>query len=1353
MLRFLPVFLCLWSFVGLAGPYQVIREKDSVVVFNDHGKTLPKEQRETLTLVGESWRIRKTFDLTSLPADIRPEEVNSAAVRLHLQVLDQSANVYKREPNGVTEEFRLIFNGKHIINLKLSDSRISSERKWVEIPFPAEYLAEGMLTVEVEKVKSEFNDDFLYLSYDPTAEGGGTDFSVNGGQSWHKTSRHFSQKPGELFCRLVLSKASPEIAFDFTEAIPPGVQLHGGARHQDGALYFDGSVGSAELLNTATLSPQHNGLTATAVVKFASKATSGNDMLLFYKPESWMLAFTNSKCNFSYCSVGGTTLWDRAMFSGEPPSAGEWVHVACVFEYVDETAQGQVGYKLRTYLNGVCVADKFFYYDEINGSSGNILLGHANSSAVGEHLFKGWIASVKVVKRTLSQDELLDDMKQSPLVKVVLPGQVEVDDGLRARFEKYSTANGEMRFVAESLLNYAQAGGDTEKLVRNFDKFGGFFAGAASGKQLRDDFNALQTDFRLLGNDRALLMVVNGQGGTESPVVGMYDMSSQASVFSVRPLDWQIVTSAEILNSYDSSASFTVNDITEDEDGRSSFQIAWDVPGKFRIVSQCSLVGGRFEQSCEVENLSPTQLLRQVEFPLYTFARLPGKKDSLTFPLFIGVERHNPTQGYSEDGLYPSARASMQFVNYYDDQGNGIYAGYEAIDGAVKTLHAVGKNKTLQYSWSNPVAFNPAKGGNHFRAEGKGVIELYRGGWFEGGEIYKRFLETRRPQWYVTELPRTDTPVKYRDNPFLMVLIGRQTGSAEYLRNYLGLPFYLWYPWWETIKRDINAPEVVPKDWNAPSIKKLNELGIGISPYMNFRVLGFGSTAEEYFELKDSPYVKEGAFVQENGQYQKENYGHDFHVMCAAAPKWHELLEHNIDIIYNLGARGAYLDQLPCGGPRLCFNPSHGHALNDPLAWSRGYVSLLKKLQAKYPDMSFDGEDNSEVYASVLDGFVIWRASEPDHIPQFHQIYGGGRVQLLGRAFNCSQTGSYGSALAKLGEQLVWGEQIGWIHINEFRYGTPLRIMVKRMSHLRSALVEYYNASNMLPPIQYAKGPEMLTSVWGSTHGRLNTAPAVQACAWQRIADGRIVVAFVNASEKTQDIEPVVDYPGYPCLLRFTEGHEPEEITLAGRSTRHLTLPLMAAEVWLLGQDFQAPARDKLATVMKQLPTFTDTGKSLPRHPPTFSECKKLVAEPGKWFYVNDASWRLFAQAEETTTLGYQPGRKDEIGGNWCLARPDAIVSFGEVEFKTPPKALELRIAVSPEYAGGLIEFWDVTGDYTGLPDRCFASYRTEKTSDGFFDFKTIRVPVTENIVGKRLIIVKFKDNCCCFRGWRPLAE
>jgi hypothetical protein len=256
-----------------ASPFRTAVEKDATVFFNDNGDTLDRDSRSTLTLVGEMWRVRKTFDLTALPAGTI-ENSNSAAIRLHMQVLDQSSHVYKRPANGVTEEFKLIFNGKHVMQLKLSDSRISSRRKWVEIPFPKEYLTGKTFTVEIEKIKSEHNDDFLYLSFDPTAGAGATDFSVTGGKTWHKSSRHFSKTPGELFCRLVLSSDAPEIALDFTRGLPAGVRLHGGAAIKDKALFFDGSTGAAELLNTAALSPDHQGFTMSAVVKLSVEADS-----------------------------------------------------------------------------------------------------------------------------------------------------------------------------------------------------------------------------------------------------------------------------------------------------------------------------------------------------------------------------------------------------------------------------------------------------------------------------------------------------------------------------------------------------------------------------------------------------------------------------------------------------------------------------------------------------------------------------------------------------------------------------------------------------------------------------------------------------------------------------------------------------------------------------------------------------------------------------------------------------------------------------------------------------------------------------------------------------------------------
>ena len=131
--------------------------------------------------------------------------------------------------------------------------------------------------------------------------------------------------------------------------------------------------------------------------------------------------------------------------------------------------------------------------------------------------------------------------------------------------------------------------------------------------------------------------------------------------------------------------------------------------------------------------------------------------------------------------------------------------------------------------------------------------------------------------------------------------------------------------------------------------------------------------------------------------------------MCTATTFWQKQLVVMAGYSAKNGFNGIYWDQLPCSSPRICWSSEHGHAPGDPTAWVRGYRTMLKNLRAKYPQMALDGEDHSEVYNDLLDGYMTWRSTEPNHIPMFQSVYGGGRVQFTARAFDTfgGKSGSY----------------------------------------------------------------------------------------------------------------------------------------------------------------------------------------------------------------------------------------------------------------------------------------------------------------------------------------------------------
>lgn len=76
----------------------------------------------------------------------------------------------------------------------------------------------------------------------------------------------------------------------------------------------------------------------------------------------------------------------------------------------------------------------------------------------------------------------------------------------------------------------------------------------------------------------------------------------------------------------------------------------------------------------------------------------------------------------------------------------------------------------------------------------------------------------------------------------------------------------------------------------------------------------------------------------------EESYGSEaeFAVSCPDTPYWQDAIvdvsrrilhEHNLD--------GIYIDQIAAAGPRLCWDPEHGHAIGGGSSWVDGYQKML----------------------------------------------------------------------------------------------------------------------------------------------------------------------------------------------------------------------------------------------------------------------------------------------------------------------------------------------------------------------------------------------------------------------------
>jgi len=632
-------------------------------------------------------------------------------------------------------------------------------------------------------------------------------------------------------------------------------------------------------------------------------------------------------------------------------------------------------------------------------------------------------------------------------------------------------------------------------------------------------------------------------------------------------------------------------------------------------------------------------------------------------------------------------------------------------------------------------------------------MEVYHGNWYDGAQVYKRFLEARA-SWYVRELPRQDTPQWYRDN---LAWIASSAGGLEfhqYMAKYLELPYAVWWCAWEEVSR--GDPPTLSICENLCTLEKMHtiqNLGVRLVPYVNCRLWAFDTIPHRQYSRVNEPGALANGVRLENGTIFTEKYPEEEAVMCAAAPGWQEVLLKNVEYLDSIHADGVYFDQLPCSNPVPCYNPDHGHRLGDTSAWNAGYRKMLQTAKRRFPHLPFAGEDNSEVYAGDLDGFTVWRFTKPNQVPMFQCLYGGGRCQFVGRAFDAfgPGIGTYESSFAKLGEQFVYGEQLGWMHSQDIRFGTPRRAYLKKLMHLRKVLLPYFNASDMAHlPLHFRQPPQQMTCVWGNTDGRTVTTDKLLHCGWRRVTDGRVMIAFTNTVEDEQVVEPLLDYfPDCTHLAICREGQsQPEFIEIgAVPSLPPVRLAGHASEIWLLGKDFDQEEASAVSSTMAKIATFgEDGGKAIPL-PTDFTVKNQLVAENNKWLTANDASWMVLAFRPNHPGLGYNPGSKrHDENANWIYARKGAVISFGEVDFgDQPPKTLTLEVAVSKDEAGGHIAVYDITGD---APDRLLAEWNTESTGR-WFDFREIELPCLCAITGKRLIIIKAEGRDCKLRAWK----
>ncbi|MGN1367021.1 MAG: hypothetical protein ACI406_16745, partial [Victivallis vadensis] len=164
----------------------------------------------------------KVFPLTKLPAGSL-EKADKVYLKLHIGVFDYSTALNKEAPNGLTEKFRIRFDGGKEIVLNTADPRLPARSAtsnklngWVEIPIDKSLLL-NREEISISVAKVDDGDDFIYPSIDRSVKNTASSVSRDGGKSWSRDwNREQSQECGEFMMRLKLSSVGEQGSAEWT---------------------------------------------------------------------------------------------------------------------------------------------------------------------------------------------------------------------------------------------------------------------------------------------------------------------------------------------------------------------------------------------------------------------------------------------------------------------------------------------------------------------------------------------------------------------------------------------------------------------------------------------------------------------------------------------------------------------------------------------------------------------------------------------------------------------------------------------------------------------------------------------------------------------------------------------------------------------------------------------------------------------------------------------------------------------------------------------------------------------------------------------------------------------------------
>ncbi len=487
---------------------------------------------------------------------------------------------------------------------------------------------------------------------------------------------------------------------------------------------------------------------------------------------------------------------------------------------------------------------------------------------------------------------------------------------------------------------------------------------------------------------------------------------------------------------------------------------------------------------------------------------------------------------------YPNGLQSLPFVALANG-GHGLYLGVHNPEaGLCRFQHLPDRDEDRL-----PVAIliepeNAGRAQERISLDYDVVLGLFEGDWFDAAMIYRPWAI--RQKWAARKVEdRRDIPDWSRHMPLWVRLwlperpklerseMDRSVDVTLRFRQALGRECAAQVYNWHAHPFDILYPSYRPRPGLKQFVRKLQEGGVRVMPYINARL--FDMDCADWDKDGARRYAAKDAAPKLGGRAERvftEIYGSNTQmaVMCPATKYWQDKMAGIMcRLVRDLGVDAVYVDQVSAAWSEACSDPAHGHPLRGGGWWVDGYARMMEetwRLLRKTGcdrDVLLTSEYNADAYMNMFGNFLMLHTVRNYVVPMFTAIYGG-YAPMFVREADPKERLAFRLIMA---QSILWGCQNGWVSMEHMEllmrpeYREELEFL-KGLGELYDRMLPFFDGGEMLRPPSIAGKVKQADVVWRFRFNWPETVSTVWAARWRR--GPKQALAVVNTHDRAQTV-------------------------------------------------------------------------------------------------------------------------------------------------------------------------------------------------------------------------------------------